>query len=62
MRGAQELAPIAQLDRVTDYESVGRVFESPWAHHSSPLGCPFTRLFSQNGSLAALEMLLNDLH
>ena len=25
-------APIAQLDRVTDYESVGRVFESPWAH------------------------------
>jgi hypothetical protein len=26
-------APIAQLDRVTDYESVGRVFESPWAHH-----------------------------
>ena len=27
-------APIAQLDRVTDYESVGRVFESPWAHQS----------------------------
>ena len=27
------IAPIAQLDRVTDYESVGRVFESPWAHH-----------------------------
>ncbi len=25
-------APIAQMDRVTDYESVGRVFESPWAH------------------------------
>jgi hypothetical protein len=24
-------APIAQLDRVPDYESVGRVFESPWA-------------------------------
>ena len=20
------------MDRVTDYESVGRVFESPWAH------------------------------
>jgi hypothetical protein len=27
-------APIAQLDRVTDYESVGRRFESCWAHHS----------------------------
>ena len=26
------IAPMAQLDRVTDYESVGRVFESPWAH------------------------------
>ena len=25
-------APIAQLDRATDYESVGRVFEPPWAH------------------------------
>jgi hypothetical protein len=25
-------APIAQLDRVTDYESVGRRFESCWAH------------------------------
>ncbi len=24
-------APIAQLDRVTDYESVGRRFESCWA-------------------------------
>jgi hypothetical protein len=24
-------APIAQLDRAPDYESVGRVFESPWA-------------------------------
>ena len=26
-------APIAQLDRVTDYESVGRRFESCWARH-----------------------------
>ena len=25
-------APIAQLDRATDYESVGRGFESLWAH------------------------------
>jgi hypothetical protein len=25
------VAPIAQLDRVTDYESVGRKFESCWA-------------------------------
>ena len=26
-------APIAQLDRATDYESVGQRFESSWAHH-----------------------------
>src|SRR5437667_1283238 len=25
-------APIAQLDRASDHESEGRVFESPWAH------------------------------
>jgi hypothetical protein len=25
------LAPIAQMDRVTDYESAGRPFESGWA-------------------------------
>jgi hypothetical protein len=24
-------APIAQMDRASDYESAGRVFESPWA-------------------------------
>ena len=28
-------APIAQLDRASDYESEGRVFESPWAHFRS---------------------------
>jgi hypothetical protein len=28
-------APIAQLDRASDYESAGRVFESPWARHES---------------------------
>ena len=27
-------APVAQLDRVTDYESVGRGFESLLAHQS----------------------------
>jgi hypothetical protein len=26
-------APIAQLDRATDYESVGQRFESSWARH-----------------------------
>ncbi len=26
-------APIAQLDRAPDFESVGREFESPWARH-----------------------------
>ena len=30
---AENFAPIAQLDRVTDYESVGRKFESCWARH-----------------------------
>ena len=29
------LAPIAQLDRASDYESEGRTFESFWAHHFS---------------------------
>ena len=29
------LAPIAQLDRAPDFESVGREFESPWAHHEN---------------------------
>lgn len=28
-------APVAQLDRATDYESVGRRFESFRAHHKS---------------------------
>ena len=27
-------APIAQLDRASDYESEGRRFESCWAHHT----------------------------
>ncbi len=26
-------APIAQLDRASDYESAGRGFESSWARH-----------------------------
>jgi hypothetical protein len=26
-------APIAQLDRASDYESEGRAFESLWVHH-----------------------------
>jgi hypothetical protein len=29
------IAPIAQLDRVPDYESVGRRFESYWAHQKN---------------------------
>ncbi len=28
-----ESAPVAQLDRASDYESEGRVFESPRAYH-----------------------------
>ena len=30
-------APIAQLDRVTGFEPVGREFESLWARHIPPL-------------------------
>ena len=26
-------APIAQMDRASDYESAGRPFESGWARH-----------------------------
>ena len=37
-------APIAQMDRASDYESAGRVFESPWARQQdlevSRLGYP----------------------
>ena len=29
---ASQYAPIAQLDRASDYESEGRLFESAWAH------------------------------
>ena len=38
---SQGHAPIAQLDRVTDYESVGRGFESLSAYQKSryPFGC-----------------------
>ena len=35
-------APLAQLDRASGYEPEGRVFESPRAHHFSPIN---TRLF-----------------
>ena len=31
-------APIAQLDRVSDYESEGWGFESLWAHHTTICG------------------------
>jgi hypothetical protein len=41
-RGAN--APIAQLDRASDYESEGRRFESCWAHHPARLGRVIRRL------------------
>ncbi len=45
--GAEErYAPIAQLDRVTDYESVGRGFESLSAYHLKSLKLHGFRLFS----------------
>ena len=36
-------APIAQLDRASDYESEGRVFESPWAHSRTVRISPLVR-------------------
>ena len=33
--GSSKDAPVAQLDRVSDYESEGQVFESLRAHHHS---------------------------
>ena len=35
---ASRQAPIAQLDRVSDYESEGWGFESLWAHHTTICG------------------------
>ena len=40
---AERYAPVAQLDRVTDYESVGRGFESLLAYHKKPLLSTRTR-------------------
>ena len=40
-------APVAQLDRATDYESVGREFESLRAHHLNQMS------FIMCGQLAA---------
>jgi hypothetical protein len=34
----KESAPVAQLDRASDFESAGRVFESPRAHQSRSQG------------------------
>ena len=44
-------APVAQLDRVTDYESVGQGFESLPAYQES--GCPVRgdRFFNTPGGL-----------
>ena len=37
-RTLREYAPVAQLDRVSDYESEGWGFESLWAHHTTICG------------------------
>ena len=39
-------APVAQLDRVTDYESVGRGFESLLAYHKKQPFSPENGCFS----------------
>ncbi len=38
-------APVAQLDRASDYESEGRTFESFRAHHKPPSGLKTRRGF-----------------
>jgi hypothetical protein len=42
---SDERAPVAQLDRVFDYESKGHRFESCRAHHENPLSKPLSGLF-----------------
>ena len=42
---SDERAPVAQLDRVFDYESKGHRFESGRAHHENPLGKQLSGLF-----------------
>jgi hypothetical protein len=38
-KSTTKYAPIAQLDRVFDYESKGHRFESCWARHRKSLVC-----------------------
>ena len=47
-------APIAQLDRASDYESEGRVFESPWAHSGIPRS--YTARCYQNSAVVAKRL------
>jgi hypothetical protein len=50
---ALKIAPLAQLDRASDYESEGREFESLRAHHSSEVGQETARrlpIFQEQGN------------
>ena len=47
-----QCAPVAQLDRATGYEPVGRVFESLRAHHS-PLKYPYSYQLTIDSSVVA---------
>src|SRR6266550_2647143 len=51
-------APIAQLDRASDYESEGRVFESPWAH--SGILRRYTALYYQNSAAVAKRLQVSE--
>ena len=44
-----ENAPLPQLDRGTDYESVRRGFESLTAHHFAAFLCPDSGAFFMHG-------------
>src|SRR5579871_3873418 len=47
VRGRRECAPVAQLDRASDYESEGRTFESFRARHfGTELGTPKPVVFA----------------
>ena len=51
-------APVAQLDRASDYESEGRTFESFRARHI-PLNLPWLRTSNASGVTAALLSALH---
>ncbi len=50
LRAALQCAPVAQLDRASDYESEGRTFESFRARHFRPTNARLSRARSLSGA------------